>query len=546
MRLGTVLRTVRHVEPAQAAAQLRHLLFHRGVVPVRWRGPPPRLRVATAAAPFPGAPDHARCGSFGAGLEDDRHVELIGRRIDFGERIDWESSAGGPLWSYHLHGFDFARRPGLHPDVRTMLLLDWIARHPRGVGWDPHPTSNRILAWGKLLLTPGALSLERDWEPAVLASLAGQVETLSRHLEVRLQGNHLFTNLVAVVFGGLLLEGGAERWLGLAPRLLREIDKQVPPDGMHVEGSPMYHSLLLENVLDLLNLARVAGRAAPDPLVAGLEATASRMLGALQTVVHPDGEIALLGDSAFGIAQAPGVLAEYAGLLGIEAAPGGGWLEHAGIARLEAGPCTSIARLAGPAPPYQPGHAHCDALSFELSWHGRRIVTDTGVCEYVPGPRRDRARATLAHAIVRLDGIEQAECWSAHRVGGRPSVEVAAVEPGRLAEARCRPWAARDAWHARRFELEGDVLRVHDRLEGAVRHVEVSLPLAPGLEAALEGGELRVRDPHGPRLRVGLPEGPRWRLETAASYPRFGMEVERPCLVGEGEALSGSWTFRSA
>jgi uncharacterized heparinase superfamily protein len=34
-------------------------------------------------------------------------------------------------------------------------------------------------------------------------------------------------------------------------------------------------------------------------------------------------------------------------------------------------------------PSYQPGHAHCDALSFELCIGRERVVTDTGVTEYV-------------------------------------------------------------------------------------------------------------------------------------------------------------------
>ena len=58
---------------------------------------------------------------------------------------------------------------------------------------------------------------------------------------------------------------------------------------------------------------------------------------------------------------------------------------------------------AGPAPDYMPGHAHCDALAFELSVGPERVVTDTGVYEYVEGARRAHCRATRAHEIRQLD-----------------------------------------------------------------------------------------------------------------------------------------------
>ena len=33
-------------------------------------------------------------------------------------------------------------------------------------------------------------------------------------------------------------------------------------------------------------------------------------------------------------------------------------------------------------PDYQPGHAHCDTLSYELAINGRRVVVDSGVFDY--------------------------------------------------------------------------------------------------------------------------------------------------------------------
>ena len=135
------------------------------------------------------------------------------------------------------------------------------------------------------------------------------------------------SNWLGVVFAGLLFEGKrADSWLARTQSLLRELDRQIGSDGCHVERSPMYHALLLENLLDLLNLARAVAGEASDAnasaspysvrcaaeLADRLAECTSRMLGALEFLTHPDGEIALFADSAFGIAHPLARLRDYA------------------------------------------------------------------------------------------------------------------------------------------------------------------------------------------------------------------------------------------
>jgi len=535
---GRVLRTVRHLRPVQVWAQAQHVL--RGAPrPVRLEGPAPRLRVQRVPAPFLPAPLHAR-------WDGGRRVELIGRPVAFADAIDWDFAGEGPLWAYHLHQFDFARRPGVPPARRAALLADWVARHPKGTGWDPHPISLRTLSWGKLLLTPGALDASPGERERILRSLASQIETLSRHPERRLQANHLFSNLLAVVWGALLLEApAAVRWRERASAAFgRELDLQIGADGLHEERSPMYHALLLENVLDLLNLARavadtpgeVAGEAAA--WAERLAPVAGRMLGALEVMTQPDGDIALFADSAFDVAHPPALLADYAKALGVAArAPSRpGVLDAGGYVRLEARPFGLLASVAGPSPAHQPGHAHNDALAFELWVEGERVVTDAGVPEYIPGPLRDACRSVRAHATAEIGGREPAELWGAHRVGGRPEVALAAVEPGQRAEATCRGWATRDTLHRRVFEVSPDGVTVSDRIEGRSRPWRVRLPLAPGLEPRLRGSAARVELGDGSRLALDLDTRLAWRLERAPAFPRFGAREDRACLVGEAAA----------
>jgi hypothetical protein len=557
---GRVLRTVRHLRLSQAVAQLRHVLVPHRQSAAALDSEPPPLTARAAAVPFLPPPRHVRAWRH----RDTTTIRLLNREISFRGEVDWGFEGEGPLFGYQLHHFDFARDAGLCPDDRYALMLDWIENHAAGVGWDPHPLSHRILAWGKLLLTPGALpTLEvPEAARALRSSLAVQVDALSRNLEVRLQANHLFTNLIAVVFGGMLLDGSAaQRWLARSEALRAELRDQVHPDGAHEERSPMYHALLLEQVLDLLNLLSVLPERAPDGLAEDLADTASRMCGALEVWTHPDGEIALFSDAAFGIAPRPAELADYAAALAVpvQLPEQRDRLPYGGFVRLVDSRFHLVASLAGPSPDHQPGHAHCDALAFELCVDGQRVVTDTGVFEYLPGANRDLARATSSHATIEIGGGDQAELWAAHRVAGRPDVRVLDYSPGRACEASCEGFASRGVVHRRRFSLEDTaledtVLVVTDAIEGGELPVRLILPLAPGLRARLEGADgeprrLRVLLASGRPLLVDLPGAAvlAWRLERCDYFPEFGRRERRWRLVGEGVGFTaGSWRFTLA
>lgn len=539
-------RAVRHLRPVQIAGQLRHVLApsRRIALPAPRA---PRWTLARWPVAPPPAPAHARWDGAGA-------IELVGHGARFArpgegasvEAIDWQYTAGGPLFAYQLHFFEWARARSATPAVRGRAVAHWIANARGGVGWDAHPISVRTLAWLLMRFADeGGLALDDAADEALRRSLDQQLETLAGQLETRLQANHLLENRIALVAGGLALEGArSARWLAHADALAADLREQFGEEGAHYERSPMYHAVLLEHLLHLLALAQATGERAPRALVDALHATCARALAALEVWTHPDGEIALLGDAALGIAQPPAALRAYASALGVALVPLAerGLLRSTGHARLEAGELVLIASVGGPSPPFQPGHAHCDALAFELSAGGRRVVVDTGVFEYVPGARRDLARATRAHATLEVGGAEQAECFGGHRVGGRPRVAIASAVPERAVEATCAGWSTPRTVHRRRFEVVpgSSRIEIEDRIEGDPRPVRAFLPLAPGLEPALDAtlGRARVPLGDGRTLAVELPAGFAWRVVSAPYWPRFGCEEERRVVVGEAGALA--------
>lgn len=532
-RLPTVLRTLAHLRPAQARAQIHHGLFGLAA-PRQAAGVASSLAIGRPKTPFLGPPGHVK--SLGG-----TRIELLRVPFELAERIAWKSNEQGPLFAYHLHQHEYLRLPEFTPTERARVLLDWIHNHPAGVGWDPHPISLRLICWGKSLLTPGTFDADGRLQGEMLRSMSDQLETLVHGMEVRLQANHLLSNLIAVVFGGLLLDGSSSAtWRDQADALLLELDAQIRPDGGHEERSPMYHSLLLENLLDLLNLCLSAPVRAPAGLADGLRETATRMLSALELWTHLDGRIALFADSAFDVAAEPRLLRDYAERLGISSSADfhSGILPQTGYFRLRAGAFDLIASVAAPAPAHQPGHAHCDALAFELSVAGHRLVTDTGLFEYLPGPRRDRARATASHSTLQVGGEEQAEIWAAHRIGGRPVVDLTAWDGSGSAEATCRGWSRNAPLHRRFFSVESEGVTIVDRVEGPGGEVRVCLPIDPAWQVELSGGRARVTRESESGVpcivEIELANVFEWALERQPYYPTFGCEVERFVLVGVG------------
>jgi hypothetical protein len=461
---------------------------------------------------------------------------MLGTAFELGEPIAWESEIGGPLFAYHLHQHEVLRLGDFPMRARGDFLRDWIRHHSAGVGWDPHPISLRLLCWGKLLTTPGLLEDDADLRDEILRSMASQAETLLHGLEVRLQANHLLSNLIALVFVGLLVEGPASaNWRGQSEALLRELHRQIRPDGGHEERSPMYHALLLENLLDLLNLCRSESACVPAGLKEALVEITSRMLIALEVMTHADGRIALFGDSAFDVAASPESLRRYAERLEVSppACSGSRQLVQTGYLRLQAGAFDLIASVAGPSPTHQPGHAHCDALAFELSAGGHRFVTDTGLFEYLPGPRRDLARGTSSHSTFAFDGAEQAEIWAAHRVGGRPAVGLTAWDERGSAEATCRGWSAAAPLHRRFYSVADRVVSILDQVEGACREIRFCLPIDPAWHVELDSKRAQAtRSGMASVVEIELADRFEWTLERAYYYPTFGCEVERFVLAG--------------
>ncbi|WP_201276162.1 heparinase II/III family protein [Methylotetracoccus oryzae] len=351
---------------------------------------------------------------------------FLNEERDIGSAAAWDDPSCDKLWLYNLHYFDDLNAEGAagRSAWHTALIERWISENPpgEGTGWEPYPTSLRIVNWIKWALGGNAMCAE--WQ----GSLAVQARWLAKRLEWHLLGNHLFANAKALIFAGCYFDGAeAATWLAKGLRILeRELPEQVLPDGGQFERSPMYHALAFEDVLDLINLFAAFPNAVPERwqgLVSSLPELATRMHRPLAVMRHPDGDIALFNDAAMGIAPSCRELEGYTVRLRLPAlsalTDGVVRLRDSGYLRVQRGECVAFLDVAPIGPEYLPGHAHADTLSFELSLFGRRVLVNSGTSVYGTGPERQRQRGTAAHTTVTLDGADSSEVWAGFRVARR-------------------------------------------------------------------------------------------------------------------------------
>lgn len=381
-----------------------------------------------------------------------------------------------------LHYMEFL--PRLHSRHAVAVMLDWIQANPPhaesddwNAAWNSYAISIRTVIWMDLLqgsLAPAGVDpVQRT---RLVQSLAAQLRFLAANLETDIGGNHLVKNIRALIRGGRFFQGDeATEWLRLGVELLgRELDEQILPDGMHFERSPAYHLQVLGDLLDV-KAALGGGTLAADEPTAGERAAAggrvpptlqedlshrlddalARMLRAADLLTHPDGKPSLFSDGGLHMTHAPTDLVAVARELGVPmpepivdapwSLPDAGYFGWRGQGPRRRGPEAGEGGEAhddggatdhllivdcGPVgPDHLPAHGHGDALAFEWTVAGVRVVVDAGVAEY-QGPLRPYSRSTAAHNTVTVGDADQSEFWSAFRVARRARAQVEAWDAG--------------------------------------------------------------------------------------------------------------------
>ena len=458
----------------------------------------------------------------------------------------------------------------------------WRRQNPvgRGVNWncamEVALRAMNLLAAFKLFLHAPQMN------EVVLKDLLAMFDQHGAHIERNLEfshiatSNHYLSDVVGLLWLGVMLPEleAASQWreFGLS-ELLREMDKQVLPDGADYEASTGYHRLTLELWLYSFVLCHVNGLNIEEKYWARLRS----MFAYMRAYIRPDGFAPLLGDSdsgqilpivrrrgddhayvlalgaavfqeaRFKLSADAGVPAELLWILGQQgvhdyealsasAPPQSEGFPDAGIYFLRADDLYLSFNASGNGINGRGSHGHNDALSIELSVGDSRFLVDPGSYVYTANlAERNRFRSTAYHSTVQVDGVEQNHIdeslpWTIGN-DARPHAlkwETSADRYLLVVEHRGYRRLAQPVTHQRSitFEKTHRYWLVEDDLTGEGTHgFAFRFHCAPGLDVGVTAeGNLRLCDKmSGARLFISpITESGQPRLEAAFASTDYG------------------------
>ncbi len=313
--------------------------------------------------------------------------------------------------------------------------------------------------------------------------------------------------------------------------------EQFLPDGGHFELSPMYHCILLFDVLDLVNLANISGN---KELVEQLErwrVIVRKALSWLKVMTHPDGEITFFNDATKGIAVTPDELISYAVSLNL--------VSDYSLKSIETLPDSGYTRISLPSyvgffdharigPSYLPGHGHADTLSVELSVGKERVLVNSGTSVYGLSKERQRQRGTEAHNTVIVDSEDSSEVWGGFRVARRATCKLiytSETDEKIIIKAQHDGYKRlrRGTVHERELSSGLEALRIIDTLSGNYKTAYANYHLHPDVSLLVDSDK---------RLILNLKSGRSILVESSEIievfnttwHPGFGVSIPNKCL----------------
>ena len=325
---------------------------------------------------------------------------------------NWNDESHDKLWLYNLHYFDvLADKSHSHSD-KNALIDKWIKENPAplGNGWEPYPTSLRLVNWVKFFLSC------KKVPESFLTSMAIQAEHLENKIEYHLLGNHYLANIKALIF--FYLYSDCKKNLSIfLTKLEKQLNEQIKSDGSHFENSPMYHCIILEDLLDLIEIFTSLDLRAPTFLTL----KAQNSVDYLVNITFPDDTVPHFNDSTDGIAQKPSVLLKKAKKLGLKECKIVNFINNKNSGVFKSSFNNSVLMVDGGniGPNYIPGHAHADNTTYELMLNKEKIITDTSISSYQSIERRMIERASYMHNVLTINEQNTSQIWGAFRVAKR-------------------------------------------------------------------------------------------------------------------------------
>ncbi len=478
--------------------------------------------------------------------------------------LDMKRPDTSRAFAAHVHSFAWLRdlstvttRAGGAP-IAEALMARWLDAHADTVdpvAWAPDLWGRRILFWtahAPLILS----SADLVYRSRVLNVLARGARHLDRGADKAPPGAARIAAWCGVIAAGLLIPGGDPRRAFGEAGLQRALGTSLFDDGGSVSRSP---AMLLDSIM-LLAMLRETYAARRMEMAESVQATCTRMVGALLGTTHGDRALASWQG---GGPDTPEHLAAVIAASGVRTRP----LRQArdwGYQRLAAGSALLIVDAAPP-PVARVVEGGCaSTLAFEFSDGAQRIVVNCGGASVANPSLALGLRTTAAHSTLVVADSNS----TAIHADGTLGRGVAEVELGRQeSDVASRIEASHDGYvrrfglvHRRQLMLTGDgrELRGEDALlpRGRKRQAGAT-PFA--IRFHLGAGVRASPTADGLAALLRLPGGAMWQfrcrggalgLEDSLWIDGEGRPVPTQQLVATGEAPAGgasvSWALKRA
>lgn len=430
----------------------------------------------------------------------------------------WECKEKSALWNFNLHYFEylFAFEKEGQIDIPMALIRNWILCNPLdkgGPAWSPYTIDLRLTNWISWY-SRNYRRVPEEFAETMIRSMHRQYTYLATHLERDILGNHYFEDLKTLVLCAIFFRDDAQLAI-LLPMFYKECREEILPDGMHFELSPMYHRLILEGIIRVT--AALEGQKEDIGFCKHL---LNSMADAMYSMEAGTSRLPHFNDSGDNVAKSKEAI-----LLALQR-----WditpdihsqLVDSGFYIFQEGPWKLIFDAGQPGPAYIPGHAHCDALSFELFYNGTPILVNSGTYAY-QSELRGYFRSTEAHNTFRINGVEQSHYWGDFRMASRSRVWVRKADHDELV-AEIRDQKGQKAIRSFRFDCKNNRLLLLDRT------IKKNDQLESYLHITREAEELGLKI----KLSIG---DLKWEKETPFSKEYGKLDTVRTlCFTGTGK-----------
>jgi hypothetical protein len=546
--------------------------------------------------------------------------------IDFGEQINWNlDPLSGRDWPLDFHA-DMALWHNDGSDIRVLWELNrlghfltlgrayaltkeelfaeeffkqlaaWREQNPVGYGANWTCAMEVALRAMNLLAAFTLFRCSPNLNEERLAMLLSALDQHGAHIRRNLEfsyvvtSNHYLSDITGLLWLGIMLPElrSAQEWRDWAiVELLREMDKQILPDGADYEASTGYHRFVTELFLYSFILCDANGISINDTYRKRLHT----MLAYIRAILRPDGSSPLIGDTDGG--QVLPIVSrradDHAYLLALGAViyqdsqlklprspaseellwtlgeTGLGEYENMPVANQDlssqAFSCSGtylqrnedlflLFTAGGTGAAGRGSHGHNDALSVEVSACGRAFIVDPGAYVYTADlMERHLFRSTAYHSTVQIDDEEQntIDQRAPFAIGNNAQPELLQWETGperdcAVAEHSGYRRLGEPVRHRRKvvFEKTERWWLVEDEFLGSGEHkIATRFHFDAGLEVEVFGENIAVAVDKmgGARLficPIELRQNP--QLEPQFSSKNYGSKVP---------SVSASWTVKT-